>query len=82
MHYFMHMRTPTEDTYLKALARLNISRVADDTGRGLRTLQAYRRGERRITKAAARELLAYLRTMSSDLTDAADALEAALRKGG
>ena len=74
------MGTPMEDTYLRGLARLNIRRVADDTGRGLRTLHAYRRGERRITEAAARELVEYLRAMSSDLTGAADALEAALRK--
>ena len=74
------MGTSMEDTYLRGLARLNIRRVADDTGRGLRTLHAYRRGERRITEATARELLEYLRAMSSDLTGAADALEAALRK--
>lgn len=72
------MGTPMEDTYLAALDRLNVRRVANTTGRGLRTLHAYRRGERRITKDAVRELLGYLRAMSSDLTRAADALEAAL----
>ena len=76
------MGTPMEDAYLRALARLNVRRVADNTGRGLRTLHAYRRGERRITEAAARELLEFLRAKSSDLTKAADALEAALLKGG
>ncbi len=72
------MGNPMEDAYLTALDRLNVRRVADGTGRGLRTLHAYRRGERRITEDAARELLEYLRAMSSDLTKAADALEAAL----
>ncbi len=76
------MGTPMEDTYLRALARLNVSRVAGGTGRALRTLHSYRRGERRITEAAARELLEYLRAMSSDLTKSADALEAALQKEG
>jgi hypothetical protein len=72
------MGTQVEDAYLMALDRLNVRRVADVTGRGLRTLHAYRSGERRITEAAAGELLLYLRAMSSDLTKAADALEAAL----
>ena len=72
------MGTQMEDAYLAALDRLNVRRVADVTGRGLRTLHAYRRGERRITGDAARELVQYLRAMSSDLTKAADALEAAL----
>ena len=74
------MGTRMEDTYLSALAPLNVCRVADATGRAVRTLHAYRRGERRITEAAARELLEYLRAMSSDLTEAADALEVALQK--
>ena len=74
------MGTLMEDAYLTALDRLNVRRVADVTGRGLRTLHAYRRGERGITEDAARELLEYLRAMSSDLTKAADALEAALLK--
>ena len=74
------MGTLMEDAYLTALDRLNVRRFADVTGRGLRTLHAYRRGERRITEDAARELLEYLRAMSSDLTKAADALEAALLK--
>ncbi len=74
------MGTRMEDTYLRALAPLNVRRVADATGRAVRTFHSYRRGERRITEAAARELLVYLRAMSSDLTGAADALEAALRK--
>ena len=75
------MGTRVEDAYLTALDRLNVRRVADVTGRGLRTLHAYRRGERRITENAARELVEYLRAMSSDLTKAADALEAALQEG-
>ena len=74
------MGTQMEDAYLAALARLNVRRVADVTGRGLRTLHSYRRAERSITEDAARELLEYLRAMSSDLTKAADALEAALLK--
>ena len=74
------MGTQMEDAYLRALAPLNVRRVADAMGRAVRTIHSYKRGERRITEAAARELLEYLRAMSSDLTGAADALEAALRK--
>jgi len=72
------MGTPMEDAYLAAIEPLNVRRVADATGRGLRTLHAYRRGERRITEDAARDLLEYLRALSSDVTKATDALEAAL----
>jgi len=72
------MGTQMKDAYLRALHPLNVRRVADATGRGLRTLHAYRRGERRITADAAGELVEYLRAISSDLTKAADALEAAI----
>jgi hypothetical protein len=51
-------------------------------GRGRSTLEAYKRGTRRVTEAAARELIAYLRDQAVDLTSAADALEAALKEGG
>ena len=74
------MGTQMEDTYLRALAPLNVRSAADAMGRAVRTIHSYKRGERRITEAAARELFEYLRAMSSDLTKAADALEAALQK--
>ena len=80
MHYCVHITTPMEDAYLEALSRLNVNQVSRATGRGVRTLQAYRRGERRITEAAARELVDYLRAMSSDLTQVADALDALVPK--
>ena len=66
--------------YLKALALVNLADAARETGRGYRTLHAYLRGERRVTHEAARELIRYIRARATQLTAAADALEAALNK--
>ncbi len=66
--------------YLKALKLVNLSRLSEATGRAYRTLQAYRRKERRVTDAAVRELAQYLRAHASSLTKAADQLEAALHE--
>ena len=73
-----HMGKSTEDAYQQALGMLNASRVARETGRSLRSLQSYGDGSRRVTEPAARELLDYLRRQSAELTEAADALQAAL----
>ena len=75
-----HMGKRTEERYLEALRLLNLSDLARETGRGYRTLKAYRGGERRITEAAVTELVEYLRAKSSDFSAAADALAAALEK--
>ena len=66
--------------YLDALKLVNLSRLSETTGRAYRTLQAYRRKERRVTDEAARELAVYLRKHASSLTGAAEQLEATLRK--
>ena len=79
-HNIMLMGKKTEDRYRKALELLNVKAVSRETGRGWRTLMAYRRSERRVTAAAARELVEYLRRQSSRFTAAADALEAALEE--
>ncbi|MFG1691212.1 hypothetical protein ACGF5M_03475 [Gemmatimonadota bacterium] len=64
--------------YLDALELLNLKDVERDTSRSYRTLQAYRRNERRVTEDAAEELVAYLRVRAGRLNTAADRLEAAL----
>ena len=69
-----------ERQYVKALKGLNLGDVARETGRGLRTLQAYRSGYRRVTEPAARELVKYLRARSATFTTAANRVEAALKK--
>ena len=75
-----HMGKEMEDRYLEALRLLNLSELARVTGRGYRTLKAYRIGERRITEAAVKELVEYLRDQSKEFTAAADALAAALEE--
>jgi hypothetical protein len=66
--------------YLEALEPLNLRDVERNTTRSYRTLQAYRKGERRVTEAAAEELIQYLRERAKLLTLAADNLEAALHR--
>ena len=66
--------------YLKALDLLNLSEVSKSTGRAYRTLTYYRRGERRVTEAAAWELVEYLQGRADRLEAAAAALRAALEK--
>lgn len=80
VHSIMHMGNKVEDRYLEALRLLNLSDLAQTTGRGYRTLMAYRSGERRITEAAAKELVEYLRERSERFSAAASALAAALEK--
>lgn len=75
-----HMGKRTEDRYLEALRLLNLSDLARETGRGYRTLKAYRSGERRITEAAAKELVEYLQARSERFSAAAVALAAALEE--
>lgn len=75
-----HMGRLVERAYLKALDMLNVSEVSRETGRAVRTLQAYQLGERRITEAAAAELVEYLQVRSKKLAAAAAALAAALEK--
>jgi hypothetical protein len=75
-----HMGKALEALYLKALDLLNLSDVSRETGRGYRTLKAYRGRDRRITSEAARELASYLRSRGRLLNEAADKLEAALAK--
>ena len=71
-----------EDSYLGALGLLNLKDLARESGRGYRTLHSYRLGERRISEAAVREMLEYIRERSEKLTAAANALEAALEQEG
>ncbi len=79
-HNKAHMGRHMERAYLKALDMLNVSEVSRETGRAVRTLQAYQLGERRITEAAAGELVEYLQVRSKELAAAAAALAAALAK--
>jgi hypothetical protein len=74
------MAKTLEVLYKRALALLNLSDVSRETGRGYRTLKAYRGGDRRVTHDAARELVAYLRGRGRMLNEAADKVEAALAK--
>lgn len=78
MHIHMHMDEPLAKSYRTALELVSLADLAVWSGRAYRTLQAYRRGERRITEAAVRELTEYLRLRSEAFTAAADALAAAL----
>ena len=80
--YIPYMGKDLERQYREALRGLNYVAVSRETGRGLRTLQSYMSGERRVTKPAAEELVAYLRSRSSTFLAAADRVEAALEKEG
>ncbi len=82
MDIFVFMGDKLTARYLEALRKVSVSDAARVMGRGRSTLEAYKRGTRRVTEAAARELIAYLRDQAVDLTSAADALEAALKEGG
>ena len=68
--------------YLDALKLVNLSRLSEATGGAYRTLQAYRRRERRVTEKAVIELAQYMRSHANSLTEAADKLETAVRKEG
>ena len=78
--YILLMETDLAKWYRETLASLNLAEVARETGRGHRTLHAYVRRERRVTNAAVRELIEYLRAKSDTFTAAADKMAAALEK--
>ena len=80
--YILPMSRDLERWYRETLASLNLAEVARETGRGHRTLHGYVRQERRVTDAAVRELIEYLRTKSDTFTAAADKMEAALEEEG
>ncbi len=82
VQYIVHMSTDLAQWYRETLRGLNLVEVSRETGRGLRTLQSYMSGERRVTKPAAEELVAYLRSRSSTFLAAADRVEAALKEEG
>ena len=82
VRYMAHMGKDLERQYREALRGLNLAQTARETGRGLRTLHAYMNGDRRVTEAAARELVDYLRSKSTSFTAAADKVEAALEEEG
>ena len=78
--YILHMSKHLERWYKETLSGLNLAEVARETGRGHRTLHAYVRGERRVTRPAVEELVAYLRSKSDTFTAAADKMAAALEE--
>ena len=80
--YILYMSKHLERWYKETLSGLNLAEVARETGRGHRTLHAYVREERRVTDAAVRELIMYLRAKSDTFTAAADKMAAALEKEG
>ena len=80
--YILHMSRHLERWYRETLSGLNLAEVARETGRGHRTLHAYVRSERRVTRPAVEELVSYLRSKSDTFTAAADKMAAALEKEG
>ena len=66
--------------YIEALRPLNLREVAEQTGRGYRTLHSYLRGERNVSREAAEELMAFLRSRAETFTAAADGIDAALAR--
>jgi secreted protein with Ig-like and vWFA domain len=78
VHIYRYMAKAVEDSYLAALELVMLSDLSRSTGRAYRTLQAYRKGDRRVTPAAARELIVYLRSQAQAFTAAAEQVEAAI----
>ena len=78
--YILYMSKHLERWYRETLSGLNLAAVARETGRGHRTLHAYVRGERNVTRPAVEELVAYLRSKSDTFTAAADKMAAALEQ--
>lgn len=78
--YILHMQSGLAKWYRETLGGLNLAEVARETGRGHRTLHAYVRGERNVTKRAVEELIDYLTTKSDTFTAAADKMAAALEE--
>ena len=68
--------------FLKTLdvAVATLGDVAEGMGRHYRTIQNYRRGERRVTEDAALALVRYLRIRAAELNQAADELETAAQQ--
>jgi plasmid maintenance system antidote protein VapI len=62
-----------------AAAIATMGDVARGVGRHYRTVQNYLRDERRVTEAAAANLVRYLRDRAQQLTEAAEELDAALK---
>jgi hypothetical protein len=80
--YILPMSRDLERWYRETLASLNLAEVARETDRGHRTLHAYMRGERNVTKEAVEQLIKYLRVKSDTFTAAADKMAAALEEEG
>ena len=80
--YILHMHSDLAKWYRETLSGLNLAEVARETKRGHRTLHAYVRGERNVTKPAVEELIEYLRAKSRTFTAAADRMAAALEEEG
>jgi hypothetical protein len=78
VHIYRYMAKAMEDSYLAALELVMLSDLSRSTGRAYRTLQAYRKGDRRVTPAAARELIVYLRSQAQAFTAAAEQVEVAI----
>ena len=78
--YILYMSKDLQRWYKETLSGLNLAEVARETGRGHRTLHAYVRGERNVTRPAVEELVTYLRSKSDTFTVAADKMAAALEE--
>ena len=78
---YVHMGEMSR-AYLEVLGLVNLTDVTRETGRGYRTLMAYRDGSRNVTREAAQELVDYLQARSDKLAAAASALAAAVEEEG
>ena len=68
--------------FLEALRLVTLAELERGTPRSRSAWEKYQVGERRVTEAAARELVQYLRGHAERLQQAADKLETALEKVG
>ena len=66
-----------EARFMEAIRLVGLSELARGTSRSRSSWDKLKRGRRRVTRAAARDLADYLRNRSSELTAAAERLEAA-----
>ncbi len=78
--YILPMSSDLERWYREALSGLNLAEVARETDRGHRTLHAYMRGERNVTKEAVEQLIVYLRAKSDTFMAAANKMAVALEE--
>ncbi len=76
----MTKRLETQFRDALALAVTTLGDVAGGVGRTYRMVQAYNRGERRVTPGAGRALADYLKTRAVLLHRAAEKLEAAAER--